>query len=509
MNKVAVGAMVACVAGAGLVLAIKGPLSATGEPVAKSVQQVKNISLLNGVWRSRGYGWLADIQDGDISFYDETDRFCTPWINDPDVDPLGARIEISNDGLEIKLPVTDEAFLHTFDKIGALPEACSADPDATPRAVLDAVIDLFTNHYAFFEQRNVEWPELAAASRQKLGASASEDELLEVLGDMFSDVDDAHVSLQGESNGVEVLRETGDGKTLTRVAAQGVRSGVSPDDMIDRWEDSYWEQDVAETLLRGKGVRAANDQVAYGFIDGDIGYIAIRSMEGFDDDAENVEDEIAAIDRAMEPAMKLFQDARAVIVDISINDGGYDQAGRAFASRFAAERAVAYYKHAGDAEAGPSAGDPHRSPNPGTPLHGPGLSCDIRCLRQCSGNFHHVHAGTPLMSNNLGGATRGCTIGYAAQEIAQWLVVEPFKTKSISMQKGANFGKARVSPPHVPMTIFSEADVNKGHVEAIRKVVGMIRQPRVRPWPHRPRLEFSRRRTTRSRKYRILGKICS
>ncbi len=56
----------------------------------------------------------------------------------------------------------------------------------------------------------------------------------------------------------------------------------------------------------------------------------------------------ATLNQALDRALKMFESTKAVIVDVSMNDGGYDTIARSIASRFAADSSIGYYKYAGD-----------------------------------------------------------------------------------------------------------------------------------------------------------------
>ena len=66
---------------------------------------------LEGVWRSRGYGWIWDVKDGRVKTYDESGPLCLPSsrrrfdLDDPDV-----KLEISPDKKTIRILMDDDQF---------------------------------------------------------------------------------------------------------------------------------------------------------------------------------------------------------------------------------------------------------------------------------------------------------------------------------------------------------------------------------------------------------------
>jgi carboxyl-terminal processing protease len=322
---------------------------------------------LDGVWRSQGYGWLWAIEDGRARVYDESGTLCLARHDQPrKLKRLARDFELSADGRVLRLSTDDPAYRFTFDRIATLPEGCARTPDASPLAVIDAVEKIFSAHYAFFAVRRIEWPALVAAARREVGAETSEEELLQVARCLLANFDDDHVSLRARIKGRKVVCNTGEGKALRGLAEKARRKGVELNDMIERWKRKLWSSDLEDELFDDTLVTTANGNVKYGLIDGEIGYLGVQAM----DDFSRGDDDLGALERALDDAMALFEGAKAVIVDVSSNDGGEDVLARAVAARFADKRTLAYSKYAGDAPGAdpqaiyvePAAGRRYRGP---------------------------------------------------------------------------------------------------------------------------------------------------
>jgi carboxyl-terminal processing protease len=453
-------------------------LAPSAERLPSAVADQSSVTILqqaglDGVWRSRGYGWLMEISDGSVQFYDETASLCVASDTVLDPNELAGRLKMSENGKTLRLPVDDAVYLHTFDRIGGLPEACGATPDSAPRAVLDAVIDIFTRHYAFFDERNVEWPALADATRRQLGSDASDGELLEVLGALIAKVDDAHVSLQAESNGRSVERETGAGETLTRLAEQAAAGGVTTKALRKRWEREYWERDIADVLLNGDGITTGNDLIVFGLIAADIGYIAVRSMEGYSEDGDEdvPKRDTAILNGAMEKAMSLFSDVSAVIVDISINNGGHDIVARELAGRFAAERTVGYYKYAGDAD-GDAPQAIYVEPSRGKRFSGPVYLLTSDVTVSAAEILTLSMRALPNVTH-MGGPTRGALSDILSKPLPNGWSINLSNEVYLDAEGRGWEGIGIV--PDVTMTVFSKDDVGSGHLQAVLAIVGWIK----------------------------------
>ncbi|HEY8212622.1 MAG TPA: S41 family peptidase, partial [Methylocystis sp.] len=310
-----------------------------------------DLASLSGVWRSRGYGWLLAIDQGRIDFYDESGKSCIKASNAAErLVALDSSFQVSDDERVLKLTLEDPSYQYTFDKIDALPDACLAAADPSPGSVIDALGDIFSSHYAFFKSRKVNWAKLVGEAKKSVTAETTNAELLEIVKSLISKFDDDHVSLHSELDGRKAVHNTGAGKSLKLMAEESLRTGTDFNELLERWKSGAMSKETEDNLFAGTLQKAANGNVRYGLIGGDIGYLAVNAMDDFADDGDDHDDDVEALDEALDRAMAMFNGASAVIVDVSLNDGGFDTIARRIAGRFAAERTLAYSKYAGDAK---------------------------------------------------------------------------------------------------------------------------------------------------------------
>src|SRR5262245_6458163 len=98
---------------------------------------------------------------------------------------------------------------------------------------------------------------------------------------------------------------------------------------------------MVEVVLQGNGRQAAGGRIVWGRV-GDIGYLYLGSMAGFTEGQPG--NDKTVLDAGLDEAMAAFAGARAVIVDISNNRGGYDGIAQHIAGRFTDTRKFAYTK---------------------------------------------------------------------------------------------------------------------------------------------------------------------
>ncbi len=423
---------------------------------------------LNGVWRSRGYGWLWEIANGRVRVFDESGTYC---IARPDVrqklQDLADDLELSADGRRLRLPLEDSAYRFTFDKIDALPAACAHPPASTPAGVIAALGDIFSAHYAFFAARHVDWPTLVDAAKSKVHSGTSEAELLQVVQGLLGNFDDDHVSLRAKIKGRRVVCNTGEGPALKGVADAARQEGVELNDMIERWKQTVLTPEIADELFDGTLKTTANGNVKYGLINGNIGYLGLLSMEDFDaGDADE-----AALNHALDEAMTRFEGAKAVIVDVSLNDGGEDTLARAIAARFAAKRTLVYSKFAGDAR-GAVPQPIFLEPSSGPRFTGPVTLITSNVTVSAAEVFTLAMRALPNVTH-VGQRTRGSLSDVLTKRLPNgWFVTlsnEIYRDADGKAWEGAGI------PPAVAIPLFTGSDdAASSHAKAVRAVVARI-----------------------------------
>lgn len=217
---------------------------------------------------------------------------------------------------------------------------CSAGDQAPPveaEETLDAFWSAFDEQYALFDLRlpGDDWAELGEDARAQLAAAdadgrLTDDVLFDVLIGLARHLDDGHVDLTAD----DLARDE------------------------DAWVSAYPEYDALyelednaelEYLDQDQLARAAEDEISWGTIGGDVGYVSITAMEGLSPDADpeagdqddhGVED--AAAHAAMAAVLADLHDVRGMIVDVRANEGGWDTVALEIATWFAGARTLAW-----------------------------------------------------------------------------------------------------------------------------------------------------------------------
>jgi len=314
----------------GSALAVSQLLSEGPKILPRSGQSTANF---DGVWRSRGYGWVWSIEDGRVKAYEESGDFCMKSRRRTfDVDRSDTQLD--PDGTVFRLLDEDDQYRYIFDRIESVPAPCLATSASDPISVLDAAVKTLDAHYAFFGHRDIDWSKGVETARGRVTSTTTDLDLFKAISRMLSSFRDSHVSLEGTVEDEEIEFEPAAQAAPRATIAEASSAPAATAD----WP-GYWNPSVIEELLGDTAETALDDEMTYGLIDGDIGYLSIRSMSGYSH---------READRATERALKLFRGAKAVIVDVSRNDGGYDMSAKRIAGHFTRERTLAYSKYAGD-----------------------------------------------------------------------------------------------------------------------------------------------------------------
>lgn len=288
-------------------------------------------SEIQGIWRSRGYGYVVRItREGPKLFHVAGDFCYADPRGEPDPESMfeyyrplkGGAVAFSNGPGQS---------LYVFDRLATMPAACNDRTRWTQARVAALVAATFSDLYPSFNEFKIDWPARVAALEKQMGTITDDASLFEAIRTLLAGIEDAHVELNATVAGTEREFAPGDGRTLTQVEAS------LPSER--QWRQAY-RRGILETVLQGKGVETANDRMIWGRV-GDIGYINLLTLFGY---TKNGGGGLAAADTALDKAFAAFEGVRAVIVDVSSNTGGSDFFALHVASRFADRRRLAFTK---------------------------------------------------------------------------------------------------------------------------------------------------------------------
>lgn len=422
---------------------------------------------VEGVWHSKGHGWIVEVIDGEARRHEYGAFGCypTPHATRGVTDMLSLPFRYYRLGpgedWAIFQYLTDDAG-PVFERISGLPEACEAPREPTPAYTFEVFSEIFRAHYAFFDLRRIDWEQRVQRAQAKLPDADTDEELFSLFETMLEGLSDSHTKLLATIDGEPRRVQDGLGPTLTRMRAEGESS----------WLIALIEQTLTDTLDPGAR-HVANERIIWGTLDGRIGYVQIFVMGGFSGieigDPRFREAELSAFDSIMDEALSAFEGLDAVIVDLSNNRGGYDAIARRIASRFTSKRFMGYRTSIPGSGVAPL--ERWIDPAPGPRFTGPVylLTSDVTvsggeiatlCLRQL-----------PNVTQ-VGQTTRGSFSTPLAKALPNGWVVE-LSNEIFSAPDGTIYEEVGLEPQW-SLEFYPAAAPVEGHARAIEELVDRI-----------------------------------
>ena len=430
---------------------------------------------LNGTWMSDGYGMIAEVRDGRARAYQFAGDICVPE------DRKWERLSAFLDGVEIEIQPGGETALiaapfaqHRIkaNRIAALPAACLTPPANTPTGNFDAFVAFFEQNYAFFDLYGVDWPARAAAARTEIRPDMTDSDLFQLMAQMMAPIQDGHLELNGRDGRRDLTFEPNKGRTHRALTTAAEQNGRSREDEVDAFHEAFWMTNVKELVLEGEGEFAGNRRIQYGVVDGDVGYITFVTLAGYSKGRIDPERDLRAINDVMEEALQGFQRAgvRAVVIDLSVNYGGFDFVSRAVAERFASKRTHAYTKYAGDAE-NPIRTRVMLNPSKGTRFEGP-VYVMTSNITVSAGEILTMALRSLPNVTHVGEPTRGALSDVLDRTLPNgW---ELSLSNEVYLDSNGTAWEGGGIQPDLHISVFPDDNPIMGHWEAIRKLLGRI-----------------------------------
>ena len=278
-------------------------------PTVKLMTTTRDIP--NGIWISRGYGWVLVKSNYQLKAYEETSVSC---LRNQDLLEYIESVKVEGDVLTITTEgITD----YVFDKATKSPGFCAQgitpvqpDGDYTRNAslIFDIVVQTFAENYPYFDLRGIDWEALTTPIREALSPESTDEELFAAFTHILSPLADDSAFVASE--GFIVQKQF---PLLVQFKKEYEEQHASSDfglyfqSQIIRWIE----------ILEGYMVGRFNGRIMWGHIkDANVGYMQTMSLDPDDDDDAFFVD--------FESALKSFKNKDAVILDIRAVEGDGD-----------------------------------------------------------------------------------------------------------------------------------------------------------------------------------------
>lgn len=425
------------------------------------------------VWMSQGYGQATEFYDGGLRNYSVTDKTC---VAEPADELSGIhfanRIKRSDDGSTILLFNHTDPFEYEYRKLVDLSEVCPNFTKNTPLGNFDAFADYYDTHYAFFDLYGVNWPERSAKARAKISNQTGDAELFDIMTEAITPLADAHIGLDAVIKGEEMSYDANPGVTESALANYAAKNNISENRAVGQFRMAHWFDGVQTQILKDKGTITANDRIQYGMASDNVGYFAVVSMGGYiDGEVDSLLEEDKVTDRVLDEAITFFKtnDASAIILDLSLNSGGYDFIGLQIADRFATNGDMtAFTKKPGDLPgAKPFAykigGDPDK------------IRFDGKVYLMISDLTVSAGEMVPLSLRGLDHVT---LVGQKSRGAFSTSLVKFLPngwsmslSNEIYQDRDGNVWEGKGIPPDIDIMVFDTEDPRQGHIQAVEKIL--------------------------------------
>ncbi|WP_290696920.1 S41 family peptidase [Lacinutrix sp.] len=191
-----------------------------------------------------------------------------------------------------------------------------------PIVNFDKLWSEFDNRYANFKLKSIDWDSVYAKYRPKISEESTSNELFNVCCEMLKELDDGHISLEGEINAKERYC--------------GIENKVH---IISEFKSFNNLRILVDKSLEENGFSSFMNKKKNGLINFSVsanyGYLRIDEMEGF---------AIGELKKSINQAIRTFQDKKGLIIDVRFNGGGDDLISYKIAGRFADKKRLGHYK---------------------------------------------------------------------------------------------------------------------------------------------------------------------
>ena len=298
---------------------------------------------MHGTWQARGYGFVFEIGEKEYHWYSATADHTWEHTPDEPLDMLFA-VEPSSGRRYIKPYDTESALI--LEPLPELPERFRQPLTPSPTTTLNCIDQTMTEYYPFFALRNFDWAQRIAEARAQVTDESTEAEFFAVIERLFDGLGDGHTSVIAQFD--DDRHETKGGMSSIRKALEAdflsKQETISREDYFRDWSQRLFAG-IKETLLHGNAETAFDENIMWGKITPQVGYLLIRDMGSFGEEDDDLVDNLGELHQQLAKIFASFADCEAVIIDVSFNRGGFHSFALAFASHIADQERYAICKY--------------------------------------------------------------------------------------------------------------------------------------------------------------------
>lgn len=356
------------VAGSSLLLALSG-CNSDNDNNAEPPQ----VNDTTGIWSSLAYGFVADIGESDVTFYQFTSQYCQTY-------PLEQLIGVDfNRFIDSSVVNEDRNSMITtlggvkqpgivLDKQDALPQSCidnlvasvgEANYEFDPQQEFEILWASFNEQYAFFELEGVDWSAVYEEARPAVTSDTTNEELFGIFAQMLTPLRDFHVNLVSEELGFEFVspRRKPDINTIALMEFLEMTDSELPisseAQFLQFMEYSELQKDRARGVILGNVADGEEVQfndtqtLFWARLNGNVGYLLVNTMDDNEiGGSEMIDNNLASLSTTMDQVLMDLVGVEGLVIDVRNNEGGDDFVSQYIAGRLVSQSYNAYGKQA-------------------------------------------------------------------------------------------------------------------------------------------------------------------
>jgi len=324
-----------------------------------SFGQNMSTSSFTGYWKTVGYGFVIEITEENVQFYDVNKMSCAPNLSQS-IEEFFTEFEViesTNSFFTAKGGITE----YDFERIDQLPDVCRSITKTLQQDPLhnfDALWETFSEQFAYFKERDIDWNRLRTKYRSQISKKTKPFDLFMTLHTMVEELNDGH-SMIGVPEGLEKkYAKYRKRKQKERIKELGYRpEPINTDDVryanIDLYIDDvkeylfgniYWgitKDNVAIVQINGMA-NLANYNIPSSLSDEEA---EIYYAEQAEASSNYLQDEVNGTRYIMDKILEEISGTKACILDIRFNGGGFDGVGMEIVKSFAQQEGIAFVKN--------------------------------------------------------------------------------------------------------------------------------------------------------------------
>ena len=446
-------------------------LTRVGDYIPIMGENGQTIEVARGVWLAEGYGYIAEITNDEMRNYCLTQKY--GWPSELEVSEMNLYFVEGDSKETARITVNPKEHGYDLVRLPEVPAVCR-ESDWTPTKTFDAFVDVMETHYPFFEVRDFDWQAKVATHRPRVKDTMSELELFDVMKDMLTGLGDVHTSLSADIDGKTHTIDTGYPATIVKVKEAMAKEGNVPAGIPVDFIRSI-RNNIFDKVLDGKGKKCCRNQIAWGYVDENIGFISVYGMGGYSRGTKD--EQIEALHQSLDEILTEFANTDAIIFDITTNFGGEDVYGMEIASHFADQKRLGYSGWSASAEKHKRHAyvTPYRDSNPdGVMYFKPVFLVTSDMSVSAAESFAMYMRPLPSVTT-VGEATNGALSDMLEKPLPNgWTF---YTSNEIYVDHEGVCYEGKGIPPDMELKIFDQDNVrNIVHHKTIQKVIDLAKQ---------------------------------